>query len=536
MNLKLLFSFALGVSLTAAAQGGYQDGVDNYKADRQDFAKVILNRTLNNPSTDKAVAHFYLGQIDFNEKNYAGAKANFEEGLKANPQSGINMIGLGMLDLKNGNKSEAQKRFDQALKLNKKDTEMMVAVARAYWAIDTLTKSQTYAGETDKLIKKALKESKDKESAVYILQGDMASDPGEAAGKYELAIMVDEEKGVTPREAYVKYARVYIRHNPQQALQYLEKLNQLEPQSGLAQRELAERYYDNEQMGRAWKQYEKYVKNPNHFQRDEQRYAGLLYSAKEYDQSKEWANKVLAQDPTAYQMYRVLMLNNEAQGQDSLTVVNGEKLFGYPGAELVAADYVRYGKALSAVGRAKDAIAYLQKAVAENPDRSDLLYELSQAYNMAEMDQEALETMKKYLDTGAASANDYFTMARRYNALARTHLGTPEAVQEAEEGIKYADMALERAPGNVSILGIKLFLEIAKSNNEITESVYQKAKEIIDTADAEGVNNSYVTAALYYAGSYEATHDNKEAARTYFERYLQANPDDQSVKKLLEAF
>ena len=50
--------------MTAFAQGGYQDGVDYYNAERFDKAKTILEKTLNDPSTKKAVSYFYLGSLE----------------------------------------------------------------------------------------------------------------------------------------------------------------------------------------------------------------------------------------------------------------------------------------------------------------------------------------------------------------------------------------------------------------------------------------------------------------------------------------
>ena len=65
MKLRFLFSLLLGATLAASAQGGYQDGVDNYNAGRPDVAKAILTNTLNDAGTDKAVSYFYLRQHRF---------------------------------------------------------------------------------------------------------------------------------------------------------------------------------------------------------------------------------------------------------------------------------------------------------------------------------------------------------------------------------------------------------------------------------------------------------------------------------------
>ncbi|HBI57665.1 MAG TPA: hypothetical protein DDY12_01240, partial [Porphyromonadaceae bacterium] len=96
MKFKTLLSVILGgCAFTAMAQGGYQDGVDYYNADRFEQAKIILDNTLNDASTDKAVSYFYLGSIDLREGNTQAAKANFDKGVAANPAYGYNYVGLG---------------------------------------------------------------------------------------------------------------------------------------------------------------------------------------------------------------------------------------------------------------------------------------------------------------------------------------------------------------------------------------------------------------------------------------------------------
>ncbi len=536
MKLRFLFSLMLGASLITNAQGGYQDGVDNYNAGRLDVAKVILNNTINDASTDKAVAYYYLGNIDYAEQNMAGAKDNFDKGVQANPAYPYNHIGLGQLALKAGDNDTAEELFDKATKTDKKNTALMAAVARAYWTVDPVT----YAKDIEKLIKKAMKQSKNSESAIYMLQGDMAAaqNPGEAAGLYEMAIEQDKQKNIVNREAYVKYANVYIRHNPTLVIQKLEELNQLEPMSGLAQRELAEKYYDNNQMGRAWKQYEKYVQNPNHFRRDEQRYAGLLFSAKEYNKSIEWANKVLAEDPSVYQMNRILMLNYDALGQDSIAVEYGKKLFSYPNASLVANDYIVYGDVLSKAKLSADAVAIYEKAIELNPDKPELLTKLSAVYQNAGDEEKAVETMKRYLDTGKATTNDYFNMARRYMSLARKlEKGTPERIEACDEGLKYVETVIERAPNNPLPYYTKATLLFTKNDdvpNAETAAAYEKELECLnaDPTNAER-NKPYYIGAYYILGSYYVTAD-KEQAKLYYKKYLDLKPEDETIKKIYE--
>ncbi|MCH5318503.1 MAG: tetratricopeptide repeat protein [Paramuribaculum sp.] len=538
MKLKFLFSLMLGCALSAAAQG-YQDGVDNYNAGRYDVAKVILENNLNKPGTDKAVSYFYLGCVEFREGNLAKAKQDYEAGIAANPAYGFNYIGLGQVALKEGDKGTAEKYFKQGMECDKKNVDLTAEVGRAYFNVDP----QKYAKDIEKYIDKAYKDAKKNkvsQAPYLLLQADMQAntDPGKAASLYEAAIESDKEKGEINREAYVKYANTYFHVNPRFAIEKLEELHKLEPNSGLAQRELAEKYYDNSQFGSAAILYGEYLQNPNHFQNDEQRYAGLLYSAGEYDKSLEWANKVLAKDPGNFYMYRVILLDQSAKENWPAAEEAGRKLFNTPGVDLIANDYILYGKALTNTGKGNEAVAVLEKAVELNPDKPELLTSLSDAYDKAGQSDKAVETYKKYLDGGNGTTNDLLNMGRRYSTLARSlDKGTPERKAATNEGIKYFNMTLERVPDNGLVYWFVGQIYLTGNDDEPNAEMAAAFEKMIDLFNADPANRekyaTYYRAADYLLGIYFADKD-KAKARKYLQDYLQFMPDDDQVRKLLD--
>lgn len=538
MKIKTIAALAAALILggmSAVKAQGYQDGVDNFNAGREDVAKTILNNTLSDASTDKAVSLFYLGQIAFNEKDMATAEKMFTEGTQLNPAYAPNFVGLGQIALAKGDKKGAELLFKDAQKLNKKDASITALIGRAYWNVSPTA----YAEDIQKKITEAYKLSKNTEPAVYILQGDMAAatDPGEAASKYEMAITFDEEKGHVNREAYVKYAQTYFRVNPSFAIQRLEELNAKEPTSALAQRELAEKYYDNNQYGSAYLQYKKYMENPNHFQKDEQRYAGLAFSAKEYKESLDIANRVLAKDPNNHFMYRVLMLNHNALEDYAAAEEAGRKLFSISGAELIPNDYVLYATALYDQKKYPEAIEIYQKAIEANPDNADLYKELSGVYNAAGQGEEAVEAMKKFIELGEPSATDLYNMARNYYTFARQlPIGSPERQAAVDEGVAYIDQAIEKAPTSATLYRQKgnLYLAIDDKPNEQMATAY---RSMLDLLDADPANKTSQAASYrqvyYFMGSYYAPID-KAVAADYFTKYLEIVPDDETVVKMLE--
>ena len=526
-------SLLLGSMASVSAQG-YQDGVDNFNADRMDVAKTILLNTLADPSTDKAVSDYYLGQIAFAEGDFAAAQKYFSEGSTVNPQYGYNFIGLGQMALKNGDKKAAETYFKEALATDKKNAALIAGVARAYFNVNPAL----YAPEIEKNIAKALKESKNTEAAVYVLQGDMSAleNPGDAAAKYEMAISMDADKNIVNREAYVKYATTYFRVNPKFAIMKLEELNEKEPNSALAQRELAEKYYDNEQFGSACIQYGKYMANPNHFQNDEQRYAGLLFSAGEHQKSLDIANSVLAKDPNNEYMFRIIMMNKNAMKDFAGAEAAGRSLFNHPNADKIPNDYILYADALADQEKFDEAVQILNQAITTYPDRVELLPKLSDLQRRAGDNVGSVETMKKYLDGGNGSVQDIYTMARNYDRLARSYeAGSPERIAAAQEGVKYIEMAIEKVPDNGSLYQMKgqLWLSIDAKDPTMAQA-YEKMIEIFDADPANIDKRKDLYRSAYYLLGVHYSSTDKDKAKNYFGKYLELAPDDTEVRAIYD--
>lgn len=541
MKFKFLFTLMMGAcAFGAFAQGGYQDGIDYYNADRFEDAQAILNKTLNDASTNKALSYFYLGSIDLRDKKVDSAKAYFEKGIEADPECGYNYIGLGQIALASNDKKGAETLFKQALNTNKKDAKLMTAVARAYYNVNPVT----YAKEIEKNINNALKASKNLESAVYVLQGDMVTDdPGKAAGLYEQAITFDLDKNIINPEAYVKYANVYIGVNPQFAIDKLIELNGQLPNSALAQRELAEKYYDNNQFTMAAEQYGKYMSNPNHFQRDEQRYSGLLYFGGKYPESLEVAKKVLAADPSNHYMQRMVMLNESALENWDAALAAGEKLFSTPGAEFTFNDYTTYGDALAEKKEYLKAIEQYEKALAVRPDKFDTYTKISAAYNNNQDYAKAVEAQQKFIDNGGdeVSLTDLFVLSNRYKNLAISNEEGSEGRKDAAvKGLIYIDKAIADAAeeSRPSLLRNRATLLMLRDGSEPTQELADTYLQMIALYDKDEANKTK------YADAYKAAYGNLAAfyrnegdmakAREYYESLLSLDPENQGLRDYLK--
>lgn len=538
MKRTFLFSALAASVLGAMAQGGFQDGIDYYKADYPEEAAIILTKTINDPASDKALSYYYLGAIDLRKNDKAAALANFDKGIAANPQCGYNYIGKGQIELLNGNESAAEKLFKQGVSCadKKEKGAMDAAVARAYFNVNPIK----YAKKIEKYIADGDKASKFKESDLFVLRGDMVvNNPGESAGQYETAIVTDEEVGapVSP-EAYVKYARVYFHVNPEYAINKLTELNKKLPNSALAQRELAEKYYDNNQLTLAAEEYGKYMSNPNHFERDEQRYSGLLFFGKKYSKSLEVAEKVLAKNPDNFYMQRMVMYNlYELKCYDKAEEAAKKFFAMVPKDQIQPKDYEYEGDILMELKQYEAAVAAYKKCETAFPDRTDILDELAAAYNSASQFELAATTMKRYIETGDRSLNDLWDCADYYK---NWGLSLPEGSEErsavAAEGIKFIDMAIERQPKAGQLYRTKSqLIQVGNGTPNIEAAdAYKKMIECYEAAGDKEKRASQIISGLMYIGSYYAANKDMETARSYYQQALDLDPSNEGLANYIK--
>lgn len=527
MKAKLLVSLFLGTALGMSAQQGYKDGIEYFRADQPEEAQIILSKTIAEPGTDQATAYYYLGQIDMAKGDRAAAKANFDKGMAANPDNGYNYVGLGAIALAEGNLSQAQSYFKDAKGKAKKNADILTEIARAYFVADPVK----YQKELDKALADAKKAQKNA-PAPFILEGDRLAktNVGEAAGNYEMAAQFDTDN--EHPEAYVKYARTYFSVNPQFAINKLNELLDKQPNSALAQRELAEKYYDNNQLTKAAEQYEKYIQNPNSFKQDKQRLVGLLFFAQRYQDSHDLAEEILKEDPANFYMQRMLFYNQKAMKNPEAAKAAADKLFANRKAQLNAQDYSQYGELLQDMGQDTLAVFAYENAVKVAPDKVNLLKDLSGAYNSAKMYDKAAESMQKYVDAMGEDVdpNDIFSLARRYQNLAITNMETDSvafnnAVANAKKAIA---QVLERVPDNPLVLNTRSDIFRVANKGQVDQNVVDADMATLAVLDSDPENlekRKNIYRGIYARlGSYYQTQKDLDKAREYYEKFYTVDP------------
>ncbi len=539
--MKRKFFFAslmlMGASIVANAQG-YKDGIEYYKVDKLDNAKELLERNLNAPSTDKAEAFYYLGQIALHQGNVAQAAANFEKGIAANAMNPYNYVGQAAIALKNG--GEVKSLLEKARKLSKKDSKLEMEIARAFYDANPTT----YAKDIEKCIKNARKWNADDPDS-YIFEADTKADKkdwGNAAGIYELAFGKDPNN----IEAYVKYANTYFNVNPTMAIERLEELQAKVPNSALVQRELAEKYYSDNLGAKAAEQYGKYINNPNHFAQDEVRYVQLLFFGEKYQQSYDLAtsliNKLNPADEKVFYMKRMQLYNMVQLEKWAEAVEAGKSFFANAlpkGSNYEVRDYTDYGLALQTAGLAEEAINAYNKAIELNPKNADLIRNLGDTYADAENFVKAAEYYQRLVDDGNHKSNDLFTLSNYYLGIASTDsLDNAIKADALNKSQKYIDEVDKKVPNNVQIVNQKA--KIAKfregdTNNGAALDAYNELLRILDTKEDKSDYARYYKYAYNYLATYYFTKGDKATAKTYYQKWLEYDPENESLRNYVNS-
>ena len=543
MKMKFFAALTLVVAtVTAAFASDYKDGIEYFKADQPENAKTILERTINDATTDKAEAYYYLGEIAFLNKDYDAAAKYYEQGLAANPEYRFNLVGQGKLQLMSDAKV-ASKTFAEALKGQKKNAELQLAIAKAYY----YTATPGY----EKYLANARKFNKELPD-IYVFEGDIFAkdgNKGQAAGYYEMAKNFD----VNCVEAYIKYCHVYFDINSAMAIAMLEELNTLAPESALAQRELAEAYYKDKQYTKAAAAYEHYVANPNHFEEDRVRLTTLLFYGKRYDESQKLAQEILAKDPDNFVLNRIMMDNLYETGKYEDAQVAGEKFFSLTPAKnqvFIGRDHKCYGDILMKLKLAEKAATAYVKAYELDKEEKSYLMEASKAYETAAMYADAINYFDKYIDAAGEDVRvmDYFRFGQTCYRVGMADTINGEAYLIKADTL-FATVT-EKAPDNA--LGHQWRARAAAARDPETKlgyakPYYEKTIEVLD-ANVNKAEPTKVQVAAYvesykYLGYYNylkayaepaKANEYKEQTRYYWNKMLEYDPNNAEITEALK--
>lgn len=550
-TIKRLSTVALTLVLATAAAfaDNYTDGIEYYKSGQPERAKIILTNTLNASGTDKAVAYYYLGESEYQLGDKEAAAKYFKDGIKANAENPYNYVGEGKMLLAT-NADAADDMFKTAIKLAKKlglNAEVYTAIAQAYF--------QNNNAEYRKSLDRA-KKFNDRLAEIYVLEGDIAlkgGDTGTAAGMYEMAIMYDQKC----IEAYVKYALMHYPINSKYATTKLETLLDINPESAIGQRELAEAYFNAGRFSEAVKAYAIYMANPNRFESDLSRHGALLFFDKKYDESLAIVKAALQTNPDDFIANRFAMYNSsEMQDYEAVVEYGNNYIYKPENKKFVTSqDFIVLGNALKELGRNQEYVTAIETAISNDSTKVAMYKELSSAYKELGYLQKSAEALELYTNKKeeGQTTMDFFVLGRAFYSAATA---AADSIASDIEDVKIANPAkskLYQATDSVFAIVVEKvpedyrgYLWRARANSGLdpeteiglAKPYYEMVIEILEPEHANTKNSSLIEAYRYlgyfnYLKEYEAGSSSYPETKKWWGKVVDCDPNN-SLKGTLE--
>lgn len=544
MKMKLRNIFLSGMALCSFSLFAqtHVEGMEYYKADQFNNAEELLKRNYENPGTDKALSDYYLGQIAFMRGNAQESKNYFEKGIQTSPNNPYCYIGLGYLALTNGDTKTAEKYFKEAESKDKNNQSVQIEIARAYFDADPVKNKAKYEKRIANAVKKDISNPD-----IYILRGDILryealvqrdeKTLGKAAAEYDMAITNDPSSAV----AYVKYADMYNESdNPTYAISKLEELVRNNPNSALGQRQLANAYYDNKQYREAVDQYGKYVQNPSHFKSDEDRYALLLFSDNNYKEGYNFATKLYQENPDNFNAQRFQFMNAAylPEMADQLLPMADALLAKHKANQsnyLSILDYSLISDQLAKAKRFDEALALLEEAKENYPDRESFYKDEANVYLAMEEYDKTADAYMEYIDHMAEPGYNEFIQGALYDYFAGYTKGDKTYYDKATE---LANKAAEAYPDFYRPYKVLADIQVQQASDANASTVafdnYSKALQLLGENPDPKYNND-LKGIYRYLGIYYAEKKDKAQAKNYLNKYLELNPSDTQISNYVKS-
>lgn len=509
MNLskKIIVTAAVGLFTSLSFAQSVQDGIN--LVDSQKYAKAKQNfQELINQNPNEASYYFYLGNTYLTQfdPNFELAKESFNKGLSVDPKSLLNKLGLAAVKLGKGDKS-AITEIQQIVKDSReKDPEVLFRAGEALTLFEKYSSPDLAITYLNKAIEKAQKTGVP--ANYYYSLGDayrIKKDPGNAMTAYDKAEAVAKNKA----SVYTRKATLWIAAKQwQQAKANIDKALAVDPTYAPAYKALAGyniRYQKNAEATQNLINYAKYADEDPYTQLE---IAKLYFTNEDYTNAKATLDAVFDKvtDPIKYKL-RAYILYGEgkyaeaqqnmntflSQADSSRVQTSDEGLQGLIAAGLAKDEKDAAKKAqlealsqqkLSIAKNAKDEtmnwdaelakikgglvglspdagatspqIEALKAKVAANPQDTDAIYKLAQAYQDVKNWDGAIMTWQKMITLLPDWEPAYYSQGYAYQQAGKQDLAAaayqkyidvltskPAADQEAnKETLSYAYFAI----------------------------------------------------------------------------------------------
>jgi len=553
---KLLILAGLSLLAISSAFAGSNDkGIEYYRAELYDAAKIFFLQQKGLSPTDQAENYYYLGQTYYQLNKEDSAAYYYQKATETAPDYPFGYIGQGKIELKKGNAKVAEDLFKKANGFAKKDPSIQTTIAEVYIDAGDYTNAAVALDRARKV--------NSKYSGIYVAEGDMLmkqGKTGDACGRYDNAILFDN----TAKVAYLKSAEVYKTVNPTEALKYLDKLIALDPNYIPAYAILGDIYREDRRYMDALNAYEKFIAVPGVPITQYERYAQLLFFTGQYEKATDQIKYVISQDPNNLVMkrleaYNSFRLENYSEGLKQMQAFLKEM----PKERHIFQDYMYLGQLAIKEKQPKLALEAFQKAIEmdSTKNKADTYKQAATAASSADLYPAAVAYYEKYLTLDSTvDASNYFTFGE-YNRYAAAYYIDPQ--NEASATTPDSLAAYEAAFKNYVQKGDKAFAEVirrfptkpqgylgraiinsymdkydadkGRTVQGYAKPLYEEAIPVLQNNNANGENNKNLISAYRYLVSYYYSINDTNSVIDYSKRILSVDPNDENAKKTLDA-
>ena len=432
------------------------------------------------------------------------------------------------------NSSDAEEQVKAVFKKNKKNPEVLVGIARAYFEQKDTAKARVYADFANKA-------AKYKCAQAYVLLGDisaMGEDGGTAAQHYQQAISFDP-KNPAP---YYKYANVYRKVSPTVAVMKLDELRKQRPD--VAVDALAGRiYYMSNEFDKAITSYKK-ADISKMEERDITEYAMALYFKQRNQESLEVVQYGLKKKPRDAAFNRLAFFNSTDLKNYDQALLYADALFNKSdSAKFSYFDYTYYGNALNGAKKYDEAIDMFKKALEQEFDSKDkkagVIKTLSDAYSSQEKYEDAIKYYEEYLNTySTPTATDYAGLPQLYYYKASKEQGDAMKASLKKSDELYGQLAEKYQDAIEYATFWRARVNNAMDNEQkeaLAKPYYEKLIEVYSTrnelnnSDKARLKESYLYLISYYARVVDDMTKAKECAT----KLLEIDPENETAKVVL---
>ncbi|MDR0542118.1 MAG: tetratricopeptide repeat protein [Dysgonamonadaceae bacterium] len=554
MNIKRLVSSALVACFTVAGAvaGVNERGIDLYRAELYDAAKIFFLQQNNQSAQEQAENYYYLGETYYALQKVDSAAYYYAKTIAVDAEYPFGYIGEGKLALAKGDMKAAETSFKAAVGLAKKDASVQTTIAEAYVDAGKFPQAEEALTKAEKINKKY--------SGIYMVRGNMALKEGkrdQAYSWYEQAIYFNSNDKV----AYLKLAKAYEGANPKAALDYLDKLVKIDPDYIPAYALIGDINRESGMYYQALEAYEKFISISGVPVLQHDRYAQLLYFTDQYQKSLQQIDYVLQQDPANPVMHRIQAYNHFKLGNTALAALEmGEFLKNNPENKHIYQDYITYGQALVKEKQSEAAIAVLQKAIALDPAKAEVYKALTSAYADVKDYPAAINAYEKFferMENPVASDYMFYGLDNYYAAskyIDEAYLATsvtPEQKQAdnaefqrfVEKGNAAFSEVISRIPesyqGYLWKARLNSFVDLkeqegkGKAMQGFAKPYYEELVQVATNANADGKRNTEIIEAYDYLASYYLLLDDKANAVEYYKKILAIDPTNSKAITVL---